>query len=342
MKAAALVGPKRIRLVDLPEPESIGLDEVLLEVKMVGVCGSDVHYFETGRIGDAVVQYPFILGHEMAGVVTQVGSAISNVRIGDLVAVDPAMACHDCDQCRTGRLNTCRNLRFLGCPGQAQGCLCQYVVMPSDCCYAVGEGLSLEQIVLTEPLAIAIYAVQLAGIHQGMDVAILGAGPIGLACLQVARASGARVCLVTDPLGYRMDVATSHGANWAGNPDGLGEAIRQYCPEGPSVVLEAAGQQVAIDQAIKVVRPGGKVVIIGIPRTERIGIDIHHARRKEVTLVNVRRQNACTNRAIEMIRNRMVDVEFMATHWFDIDRCQEAFELVSGYRDGVIKAMIRV
>jgi L-iditol 2-dehydrogenase len=340
MKAAELVGPGMIAIIERPDPWPVCDGKVLLAVRMVGICGSDVHYFETGRIGDAQVCYPFVLGHEFAAEVLAVGPGVDQPKVGDIVAVDPAMPCHACDQCNSGRFNTCRNLRFLGCPGQAEGCLCELILMPSECCYRVPRSFSLEQIVLTEPLAIAVHATRLAGLEPGMDIAIPGAGPIGLCCLQVARAIGARCCLVAEPIEQRALAARNHGADWAGSPAELGNAVASLAPGGVHVVLEAAGQQEAIDRGLQVLRPGGVLGIIGIPRTDRIWIDAHKARRQEVRIVNVRRQNLCTQQAIDMIQQGTVEVDFMATHRFSLEQSQDAFELVAGYRHGVIKAMV--
>src|SRR4030042_6278606 len=129
MKAMLLTDIRRMELADVPEPKIKKGTGVLLKIEMVGVCGSDVHYYETGRIGSQIVEYPFIVGHECTATVKAVGRIVSRVRAGDRVVVDPAIACNKCDQCRVGRRNTCRNLRFLGCPGQASGCLCEYIVM---------------------------------------------------------------------------------------------------------------------------------------------------------------------------------------------------------------------
>ncbi|MDA0576461.1 MAG: alcohol dehydrogenase catalytic domain-containing protein, partial [Verrucomicrobia bacterium] len=153
--------------------------DVLLRVGAVGVCGSDVHYYMRGRICSQVVTYPYRVGHEFAGTVVAVGPAVRRIQVGDRVAVDPAMSCGNCDQCLAGRAHTCRSLRFLGCPGQADGCLAEFIVMPEECCYPLREGTTLEQGALVEPLSIGIYAVRLAGAVRGAHVGILGCGPIG-------------------------------------------------------------------------------------------------------------------------------------------------------------------
>jgi len=344
MRAAVLTALHRIEVQDRPMPAPQSDTDVLLRVRRVGVCGSDVHYYETGRIGPSAVRYPFIVGHELAAVVEGLGRDVDRVKVGDRVAVDPAICCHGCDQCRSGRENTCRNLLFLGCPGQREGCLCEYIVMPQDCCYALARGVTLEQGVLSEPLAIAIHAIHLAGLAPGAEVAILGAGPIGLSCLVSAKAAGAGRCFVTDLVSERLDAARQHGATWAGHADkeDVVGRIRAMQPNGVDVVLECAGQQETIDQASRLLRPGGRLMLIGIPRTDRITLDIHAMRRQEIAVLNVRRQNHCTNRALEWIEQRRVEVDFMSTHTFGLDQCTEAFETVAGYRDGVIKAMIAI
>ncbi len=344
MKAAVLTQLGRTEIQERPDPSVQSDTDVLLRIQRVGVCGSDVHYFETGRIGPQAIQYPFIVGHECAAVVEDCGSAVTGVKRGDRVAVDPALSCHQCDQCRGGREHTCRNLRFLGCPGQKEGCLCELLVMPQQCVYVLGKGLTLEQGVLSEPLAIAIYAVQMAGLKPGSEVAILGAGPIGLSCLVSAKAAGAARCFVTDRIPQRLAAAGGNGAAWVGNVDreDVVARIRSLQPAGVDAVFECAGQQETIRQAGSLLKPGGRLMLIGIPRTDQISLDIHTMRRQEIAIQNVRRQNRCTAVALDWIGQGKVKVDFMATHSYGLDRCQEAFELVSQYRDGVIKAMIHV
>jgi len=327
---------------EVPEPKIEKDNDVLLKITMVGVCGSDVHYYEAGRIGSQVVQYPFIVGHECAATVADVGRAVKTVKVGDRVAVEPAIACHDCDQCRQGRENTCRNLKFLACPGQVSGCLCQYIVMPDDCCFPISDSFSFSQAVLCEPLAISLYAVRQSAFEAGSDVAILGAGPIGLGCLLAAKQKKAGALYMTEKIRERIDVAANAGATWVGNPDKqdiVKEILRQK-DAGVDVAFECAGQQETIDQAIEILKPGGKLMLIGIPREDRISFSIDQIRRKEIAIVNVRRQNRCTQECIDLIDSGAIDADFMATHKFKPEDAQEAFEMVSNYRSGVVKALV--
>jgi L-iditol 2-dehydrogenase len=344
MKVQFLTGIERIEMGTLPKPTIKAPNEVLLRVKAVGVCGSDVHYYETGRIGSQVVEFPFIVGHECAGVVEEVGSGVRRVRPGDEVAVEPLLTCGRCDQCRMGRLNTCRNQKFLGCPGQIAGCLCEYIVLPEACCFPTEGRITLEQAVLCEPLAIGIYAVQQAHLSPTARIAILGTGPIGLSVLEAAKAVGIERIYATDKLSERMEAARRAGAIWVGNPlfQDVTAEILKHEPLGLDAVFECAGQQQTLDQGVDVLAPGGKMMLIGIPREERVSFIPDRMRRKELTLINVRRQNHCTQKAIDWVAEGKVNVDFMLTHRFTFEQTPSAFELAAQYRDGVIKAIIEI
>jgi L-iditol 2-dehydrogenase len=344
MKAVVLTGIRQMELTDVPEPEMEKDTDVLLKIEMVGVCGSDVHYYETGKIGSQVVEYPFIVGHECAATVAAVGKSVTNVKVGERVAVDPAVSCHECFQCKIGRENTCYNLRFLGTPGQGGGCLCEYIVMSQECCYPTKNALSFEQAVLCEPLSIAAYSVDRAKVPKNANVAILGAGPIGLCTFVSAKARNVNTCYMTEKIPERVDAAKKAGATWVGNPDkqDIVKEILKQQPDGLDVAFECAGQQETVDQCIDLLRSGGTLVLTGIPRFDRVSLAIDKMRRKEITIVNIRRQNEFTQRSVDLIASGRVNVDFMVTHHFPLEEAQKAFDLVAGYQDGVIKAMIEV
>ncbi len=342
MKAVVLTGIRQMEIQDWPDPVIDKPTDVLLKIEQVGVCGSDVHYYETGRIGSQVVKFPYIVGHECAATVVDVGSDVKSVKKGDQVVIEPAVSCHDCEQCNKGRENTCYNLSFLGTPGQGYGCLCEYMVMPEECCLPTRGRLSIAQGVLCEPLAIAVYAVRQSGLSQGDDIAILGAGPIGLSCLLGARAAGVGDCYMTEKIDARVEIARRNGATWVGNPDKqnvVGE-IGKHKPLGVDIAFECAGQQETIDQAVELLAPGGKLMLIGIPREDRVSFPIDKMRRKEITIVNVRRQNDCTQDTMDLVASGRIEPDFMVTHRFGMERSREAFDMVAGYKDGVVKALI--
>jgi L-iditol 2-dehydrogenase len=344
VKAIVLTGIRQMKMANVPEPTMKKDDDVLLKVEVAGICGSDVHYYETGRIGSQIVEYPFVVGHECAATVKAVGSAVTRVKVGDEVVVDPAVSCNECDQCRQGRENTCRRLRFLGTPGQGNGCLCEYIVMPQGSCFPTKGAITLEQGVLCEPFAIGVYSVKEARMPKKATVAILGSGPIGLSCMAAAQAENTKAIYMTDKIRERMEIAKKAGAVWVGNPekqDIVKEILKQH-RLGMDVVFECAGQQETIDEAVELLKPGGKLMLIGIPRLERISFIIDKIRRKEITIVNVRRQNHCTQMAIDLIATGRAKVDFMITHRFKLEQTQQAFDMVAEYRDGVIKALIEL
>ncbi len=207
MKAALLTGIRRLEIGEVPRPAIARDTDVLLRVREVGLCGSDVHYYTTGRIGTQVVKYPFPVGHETSATVEEVGRAVRRVKPGDRVAIEPSISCGRCDQCLAGRLHTCRKTRFLGCPGQIEGSLCEWLVMPEECCYPVPDSLTLEQATLVEPLSIGIYATRLGGELRGRSAAVLGFGPIGISVFLPAREAGTKDVFGTEPIAARDGAA---------------------------------------------------------------------------------------------------------------------------------------
>jgi len=341
MRCLSLTGLREMRLTDLPSPRLVNSTDVLLRIGCVGVCGSDMHYYTTGHIGSQKVSYPFVVGHECSGTIEDVGPGVTHLRPGDRVAVDPAMPCHACDQCRADRTHTCRNLRFLGCPNQAGGCLCDYLVMPASSCFVLPDALTMEHGMLLEPLSIGAYAAHLAGSLRDKRVAILGFGPIGISVLLAARAAGAANVYISDPLAYRQMFALQCGATWSGTPEALTETIQMREPLNLDVVFECCGQQAAVDQAVDLLKPGGKLMLIGIPGVDRFSFPMDLLRRHELCIQNVRRQNHCVEAAMQLTETFQDLVDAMITHRFEPQETQAAFDLVSDYSDGVIKAMIR-
>jgi L-iditol 2-dehydrogenase len=343
MKAAVLTDIRKIEVRDVPEP-SIQTDrDVFLRIVAVGICGSDLQYYSTGRIGSEVVRFPFIIGHECVAKVEQVGKDVKKVKPGDRVVVDPAISCGKCDQCLQGRPNTCLNLRFLGSPGQLDGSLAEFIVLPESNCYPIEEGIDTKLSILAEPLSIGIYSIRLLVDIDASAIALLGAGPIGLSVGLAAKDTGIDRIYMTDKIDKRLEASRKAGAIWTGNPDRVDivAKIMEIEPLGMDAVLECCGDQEALDQAVELLKPGGKLMIVGIPETDRVTFDAHQLRRKEITIQNVRRQNDCIPAAIDLISRRMTDLDFMVTHSFRLEETQKAFDLVENYRDGVIKAIIQ-
>lgn len=342
MKSMMLTGIREMEMREVPTPELKNDTDVLIRLKVVAVCGSDVHYYVSGKIGSQVVQYPFPVGHECAGVVEKVGSAVTRVKEGDRIAVEPAMYCGECDQCKSGRSHTCRKLTFLGCPGQADGCLSDFIVMPEHSCFPIPDSMSFDEAAISEPLAIGVYAVNRSIPMADANVGILGFGPIGMSVQLPAIAKGAKKVYVTDKIDERLQIARESGATYAGNviKTDVVKEILELEPKGLDVVFECCGQKEAIDQAFDLLKPGGVLMLIGIPEFERWSFPVDKGRHKEVTIINVRRQNGAVEETLEMLENRSADVSKMPTHRFSFDDTKKAFDLVASYGDGVMKAMI--
>ncbi len=342
MKSMMLTGIRQMEMQERPAPEIVNDTDVLVRMKVIAVCGSDVHYYVSGKIGNQVVKYPFPVGHECAGIVEKVGNGVTHVKTGDRIAIEPAMSCGKCDQCLAGRPHTCRNIKFLGCPGQAEGSMSEFIVMPQENCIPIPDHMSFDQAAISEPLSIGVYAVRQSIPMKDAKVGILGFGPIGMSVMLPALAKGAKDIFVTDKIDERLAKAKENGAVYTGNPDkeDIVKGIKEVEPKGLDVVFECCGQQEALDQAVELLKPGGKIMIIGIPEIDRWSISVDDTRHKEVTITNVRRQNQAVEEALELLATEKVDVSNMPTHRVKFDDSKKAFDLVADYKDGVMKAMI--
>jgi L-iditol 2-dehydrogenase len=339
MQAAFLYGVRDVRLDQCPMPIA-GPGEVLLRIAAVGVCGSDVHYYLDGRIGSQVVTDPIIMGHEFSGTIAALGPGVTGLEIGQLVAVDPAIPCGVCEQCQHGHPNLCPQVRFCGTP-PINGVFAEYAVMPAANCFPLPEGMTAEDGAMLEPLGVALHAVNLSHLKPGDTVAVLGAGPIGLLTAAVAKASGASAVWMTEPLAYRRDFAARTVADAAFDPhEGAAEILRLTSGRGVDVAFEAAGAPESPKQAAEVVRFGGKVILAGIPSDDTITFQASIVRRKGLTIKLVRRMKHTYPRTIQMVVSGQVDVKSLITHRLPLDHAGKAMELISGYQDEVIKAMI--
>jgi L-iditol 2-dehydrogenase len=342
MKAMMLTGIKQMEMRDITEPAVVNSNDVKIKMKALGICGSDIHYYTQGQIGSQKVQYPFCVGHEGAGVVVEVGKTVTMVKPGDKIAIDPAMPCYKCDQCLSGRHHTCRKLRFLGCPGQAEGCLMEYIVMPEKSCFLLTGKLTFDHGSISEPLAIGVYAVKKSGNMKGMNIGIFGYGPIGMSVMLAAKTQVVDNIYVTDIIDERLAIARKEGAVLTGNPlnENIVSKIRDKESLGLDLVFECCGKQEAFDQAIELLKPGGKLIVVGIPEFDHWSMNVETTRRREISLQFIRRQVDCVEETLEMMKNGSITIENMVTHRFPFERTKEAFDLVAGYRDGVMKAMI--
>ena len=315
MKVSRLNGPGDLRLGDEPLPD-VPAGYSLVRVTAVGLCGSDLHWYAEGGIGDARVERPLVLGHEFAGIVE------GGPRHGERVAVDPAMPCGRCTSCRAGHHNLCPDVRFAG-SGVQDGALAEFVAWRSDLLHPLPDELTDADGALLEPLGVAIHAFDLGHVRLGATVGVFGCGPIGLLLLQVARAAGAARVVATDPLPHRRAAARRLGADdvvGAEDAGGLGDV---------DVAFEVAGTNDAVDAAIAAARPGARVVLVGIPDDDRTTFSASVARRKGLTIVLVRRMKDVYPRAIALVRQQRVDVGGLVTARFPLGAVDEAFRVAA-------------
>jgi L-iditol 2-dehydrogenase len=308
--AARLHGLGDLRVGDEPVPEP-GAGESLVRVEAVGICGSDLHWFEEGGIGDARLTDPVVPGHEFAGVVE--GGPLDGRR----VAVDPALPCGVCARCLEGHRNLCPQVVFAG-HGDCDGGLREYLSWPTTALHPLPDSMDGVTGALLEPLGVAIHAFDLGHVHLGDDVAVVGCGPIGLLIAQVARAAGARIALAVDPLEHRRAAAEAAGAELVAAPEDV-----------PSlevdVAFEAAGTDAGVDLAMRATRPGGRLVLAGIPGDDRTSFSAGLARRRGLTIVLVRRMGEVYPRAIQLVERGAVDVGSLVTDRYPLAEAAEAF-----------------
>jgi L-iditol 2-dehydrogenase len=342
MKQATLYGIKDIRIEDVPAPEP-GPGEALVRVKAVGVCGSDVHYYLEGRIGDQVVTEPMPVGHEFMGVVEDTGADYEGPPKGARVAIEPGVSCGECDNCRNGRPNLCPNVIFYGTP-PVHGSFREYVTHPGGLLFPLPDEVSDAAGALLEPLGIALYAVWRVGVELGDVVVVLGSGPIGLLTAACAKAAGASRTIMTDILPYRMEFAKTYVADEVldGNDDVPGRVAGLTGGKGAGVVFECAGKPETVVQCATTAGIGGRVGLVGIPEEDEVPLPIHHCRRRELTLQNVRRSRFTGPPGIELVARGRIDLDALATHSFPLEKTADALQLAADYADGVIKAVVTV
>lgn len=344
--AARLHGPEDIRIDRVPHPGSPGPGTVLLRVTATGVCGSDLHTYQDGRIGDTAVCSPLTLGHEFGGMVEAVGAEAQDgdfkpLRPGTRVAVDPAQPCGRCEMCLCGHQNLCRRLHFCGLFPD-EGSLRAYMHVPAHTCFPIPDTIDDAGAALLEPLGVALHAVDLARVRVANSVAILGAGPIGLYILQLARLSGADPIYVSDKFDWRLERAEEYGAIGfnCDRQDPVVLVQQATGGRGVDIAIEAAWADHSVEQAAEMVRLGGRLVLVGIPGTDELSLKHSVVRRKGLTIRMSRRMNHTYPRAIRLAESGRIDLTGIITHRFPLKNTPEAFALNSAYRDNVLKVMI--
>ena len=321
MRAARLYGACDLRLADEPEPAA-GPGEELVRVTAVGICGSDLHWWDEAGIGDAVITRPLVLGHEAAGVIE------AGPRRGTRVAIDPAITCGTCRPCLDGYRNLCLNIRFAG-HGDQDGAMREFMAWPSGLLHPLPDSVTDTDGALLEPLGVAIHALDLGHVRLGARVAVVGCGPIGLLLIAVLRTAGASHIAAFEPLPHRREAALRYGADVCLRPDILPGDLRELVGEGAEVVFEMAGTADAVTLSMAAARPGGRVVLGGIPADDRIAFEASTARRKGLTIAMVRRMNNVYGRAIALAAAGSFSLAPLVTDRFGLGSAGPAFGIAA-------------
>ena len=349
MNTVFLHGPADLRLAEIESPGPPESGQVVISVDAVGVCGSDLHMFETGGIGGRQADQPFCLGHEFAGTITAAATDARDengerLRVGQRVAVDPAVPCGHCENCREGNPNLCPDHTFMGVPPD-NGALCERLTVPAANCFSLPDSISAGAGSLLETLGIAIHSVDLAKLQVARSVAIFGCGPVGLLILKLAHLAGSFPIHAFDPVPWRREKALELGATaaWPVPPENaVAPLLEATGGRGVDVVFEVANADRSIDLAFEAARPGGRAVLVGIPAHDRSEFGHSTPRRKGLTVRFVRRMKHTYPRAIALARHPGMTgvLDGLISHTFPLARTTDAFDTAMHYRDGVLKAII--
>lgn len=330
-----------VREIETPEPK---VDEVQVKIEYCGICGSDVHYYQHGKIGDYIVEGKFTLGHEVAGTVTKIGAGVKQVKVGDRVALEPGIPCGKCEFCKKGKYNLCPDVIFFATP-PVQGALQNYVTHPADMCFVLPENVTTEEGALAEPLCVGIHACQQGNVGLGKTVVILGAGCIGLVTLLAAKAAGASKVILVDLYEKRLEYAEQLGADGtinAKSADVIEEVKRMLKADGADVIIETAGSGKTIYQTPFLAKKGGTVVLVGMAVESDLTYNFAQVMAKELEIKSVFRYRNLYPMAIDSIAAGKINVKQIVTHRFSFDRVKEAFDTVIADAQNVIKGMIEI
>ena len=326
----------------IPQPAK---GEVLLSMHSVGICGSDIHFWVAGRIGDFAVESPMVMGHECSGVVSALGEGVTHLKIGDRVAIEPGSPCRGCFLCKSGRYNLCPDVKFCSAP-PTDGALARYHVHAADLCFKLPDHVSFDEGALLEPLSVGVHACQRAGVKIGSRVLICGAGPIGLVCLLMAKASGACKIVITDLEENRLRVAKELGADYPvtvateDSSRAVARQIKKVLGYQVDQAIECTGAESSIATAIYGTRSGGVVAIVGLGASE-VKVPIVDASVREIDIRGVFRYCNCYPTALEMVASGKVNVKPLITHTYKLEETLDAFERAKTMAGGAIKVMIR-
>lgn len=339
MLIAELSSIRQFQLIDGPQIADPGPGEIQVAVKVVGICGSDTHYFSEGAIGDTPCVYPMVLGHEPTGIVRKTGPGVSGWTAGDPAFLEAAHYCYHCEFCLSGRHNLCANIRFLSTPNEP-GFFREFVNLPAQNLLALPSNVGLREGALAEPLAVILHSMKSAAPQTGETALVYGAGPIGLLTIAALKLSGVSRVWAVEPVPQRRELARLMGADAMLDPadgDPVAQVLKDTGNRGVDCSIDCASKGDTTSQCIRATRSGGRVVITGIAAEEYTSIPLHVVRRKELVIYNVRRSNHDSARALQLLGEQPARFAPIVTHQRPLAEVQQAFEMCERYADGVGK-----
>ena len=343
MKVAVMEGIGKMGYIERPIPTPKA-NEVLVKLEYVGICGSDMHYYETGAIGAYVVEPPFVLGHEPGGVVVAVGEDVKHLQVGDRVALEPGKTCGHCEFCRTGRYNLCPDVVFFATP-PVDGVFQEYVAHEADLCFKLPENVSTLEGALIEPLAVGFHAANQGGAHAGQVAVVMGAGCIGLVSMMALKAEGVSKVYVVDIMQKRLEKALELGADGVinGKDEDVVEAILKLTNgAGCDLAIETAGTEITTRQCIHMTKKGATIVLVGYSKSGEMTLPLSLALDKELTFKTVFRYRHIYPMAIEAVAAGKVNLKGIVTDLFDFDHIQEAMDKSVNDKSNIVKAVVKI
>lgn len=343
MKTAVMADIGTIEFEDRPVPK-LGANDVLVKVEKVGICGSDLHYFEHGRIGDFVVEPPFVLGHEVAGTIVDVGQDVTALTPGDRVALEPNITCGVCEFCRSGKYNLCPDVEFFATP-PVDGTFQEYVTHPAHLCFKLPDNVSTLEGALIEPLAVGFHAAAQGGARMGQTAVVFGSGCIGLVSMMALKAIGLSQVYVVDVMAARLAKASELGATAAingANQDPIEDVLRHTNGRGVDLVIETSGTDIAMAQAVEITRPGGTIVPVGYSASGNVTVPMSVAINKELSFKTVFRYRHNYPVAIQAVADGRVNLKGIVTHKFAFGDLQRAMDESIADKATIVKAVVDI
>ena len=343
MKTAVMTELKKVEIQERPVPVPKE-NEVLVKVEYVGICGSDLHYFESGRIGDFVVEYPFVLGHEAGGTVVEVGANVKNLKVGDRVAMEPGKTCGTCEFCKQGKYNLCKDVIFFATP-PVDGVFQEYVAHEANLCFKLPDNVSTMEGALIEPLAVGFHAANQGGAHAGQTAVVMGAGCIGLVSMMALKAEGVSRVYVVDIMQKRLDKALELGADGVINSrekDAVQTILDLTDGLGCDLVIETAGTEITTRQAIEMAQKGANIVLVGYSKSGEMTLPMSLALDKELTFKTVFRYRHIYPMAIDAVASGKINLKGIVTNIFDFDDIQNAMDKSISDKANIVKAVVKI